>query len=185
MASDVLELNIDVEEADSRIVPHAMHVITYFIQRIIVVSADTDVFILLLFYLNEFKTNNLEGLWVKAEVGDTTRFISIHILAKKMGYGLCRVLPAIHTLTGCDYTSKIGTKHSALMVDPEMHLMDFGMIRSNLETVFHKAEEHLTLVLEKGTPLKTMDQLRNYTYSTIMKITHASKNYHQQVTPFD
>jgi len=41
--------------------------------------------------------------------------IPIHVLAEN----LCQVLPAVHVLTGCDYTSKIGTKHAALMTNPE------------------------------------------------------------------
>jgi len=39
-----------MEEADARIVPHVMHAATHGISRIIVLSADTDVFVLVVFY---------------------------------------------------------------------------------------------------------------------------------------
>ena len=42
--TEVSELNITMEEADARIVPHVMHAVTHGINRIIVLSADTMVF---------------------------------------------------------------------------------------------------------------------------------------------
>jgi len=37
------------------------------------------------------------------------------------------LLPLVHTLTGCDYTSKVGTKHAALglIANPTEYLKDF------------------------------------------------------------
>jgi len=63
---------------------------------------------------------------VNAGVGDSTRFSPIHVLAAQIGDNLCQVLPAVHVLSGCDYTSKIGTKHAALMTNPEHCLEEFG-----------------------------------------------------------
>jgi hypothetical protein len=117
-----------------------------------------------MFYCSELNANGLEELWVKAGVGDSTRYIPIHILSKKIGRSLCQVLPAVHTLTGCDYTSKVGTKHAALMANPEMHFKDFVMATGNLDTVIDKAEAYLTQVLKKGTTMKTMNQLRSHRY---------------------
>ena len=107
------ELNITMEEAAARIVPHMMHAVTHGISRIIVLSADTDVFVLMVFYWNVLSSQGLSELWVKAGVGDSTRFIPIHVLAAQIGENFCQVLPVVHVLTGCDYTSKIGTKHAA------------------------------------------------------------------------
>jgi len=50
--AEVSELNITMEEADVQIVPHVMHAVTHEISRIIVLSADTDVFVLMVFYWN-------------------------------------------------------------------------------------------------------------------------------------
>ena len=72
-----------MEEADARIVPHTMHAVTHEISRIIVLPADTDVFDLMAFYWNVL--HGLSKLWVKAGVGDSTRFIQIHVLAAQIG----------------------------------------------------------------------------------------------------
>ena len=77
------------------------------------------------------------------------------MLAAQIGENLCQVLPAVHILTGCDYTSKIGTKHAALMTNPEHCLQDFGTKTD--ESSIDKAEEYLTQVLKKGTKFKKMD----------------------------
>ena len=49
---------------------------------------------------------------------ETTKYIPIHYLASDKGTDLCKVLPAVITLTGCDYTSKVGTKQAALKANP-------------------------------------------------------------------
>ena len=87
---------------------------------------------------------------------------------------MCQVLPAVHVLTGCDYTSKFGTKHAALMTNPEHYLQDFGSKTD--ENTIEKAEEYLTQVLKKGTKFKKMDQLRNELY-------HHSKSVSLQQLP--
>jgi len=140
---------ITMEEADARIVPHVMHAVTHGISRIIVLSADTDVFVLMVFYWNVLHSNGLSELWVKTGVGDSTRFIPVHVLAAQIGDNLCQLLPAVHVLTECDYTSKIGTKHAALMANPEHYPEDFDTKAD--ESTIDKAEEYLTQVLKKGT----------------------------------
>ncbi len=44
--------------------------------------------------------------------------LPVHVLARKLGRELCEVLPAVHALTGCDITSKFGTKAAALKSKP-------------------------------------------------------------------
>jgi len=61
---------------------------------------------------------------MRAGVGDTTRYISIHTLADKVPE-LCKVLPAVHTQAGCDITSKVGTKHASIKIDPTTYLKQF------------------------------------------------------------
>ena len=160
----VPELEHNIEEADMRIIPHAMHAVEHCKKRIIVLSSDTDVFVLLMLYWSELKENGLEELWMKAGVGDTTRHIPIHILSETIGKKLCQVLPAVHTLTGCDYTSKVGTKHAALMANPEIYLKDFTKATGCLDTVVDRAEAYLMQVLKRGTTMKTLNQLRSHRY---------------------
>ena len=163
--SEVEVLNVDIEEADARIIPHAMHTITHSsITRIVVLSSDTDVFILMLYYWDELHSHGLDELWVKADVGESTRFLPLHILVPRMGQELCRVLPAVHTLTGCDYTNKVGTKHATLPANPDHYLQDFGHKTIDIDGIIALAEEYLTQVLKKGSSFKTIDQLRSHIY---------------------
>ena len=52
--------------------------------------------------------------------------IPIHILANKHGIDKCKCLLALHHLTGSDYTSKVGTKHSGLVANPSEYLNSFA-----------------------------------------------------------
>ncbi len=96
-----------------------------------------------------------------ASLGGITRYIPVHTLAKKSG-DVCKILPALHMLTGCNVSSKFGTKASALNAEPEVHLKNFGMNphNSNLERVITHAEDFLVQVLKRDTGCKNLDQLR-------------------------
>ena len=89
-------------------------------------------------------------LWVGAGSMDTIRYIPVHILAEKSTPGLCAVLPALHTLTGCDAISKFGTKPAALRANPIQYLKGFGSSPhgSDIEFVIAKAEEYLVQVVK-------------------------------------
>ena len=50
----------------------------------------------------------------------------LHILYERLGGDVCAILPALHSLTGCDITSKIGTKKAALKSEPVTYLQGFG-----------------------------------------------------------
>ncbi|KAG1696934.1 Alpha-N-acetylgalactosaminidase [Nymphon striatum] len=165
-STEVPELCLDIEEADARIIPHVLHAVQHGMRRIVVLSSDTDVSILLIYYWATFLSNGLQELWVKAGVGDSTRFIPIHTLASRLGSALCHVLPAVHMLTGCDYTSKVGTKQAALNNHPETYLKGFGTCANvqDMDLVIIRAEEYLVHVLKKGTAFTTMNQLRTHTY---------------------
>ena len=78
----------------------------------------------------------------KTGVRDTSRYVPVHDLAYKIGRGLCQVLLAVHTLTGCDYTSKFGTKHVALKANPEKYLLQFGTM-NDIDRQVVVAEEYL------------------------------------------
>ena len=43
---NIQELCIDIEEADTQIIPHALYVVEHGIQRLMVLPPDTDVFVL-------------------------------------------------------------------------------------------------------------------------------------------
>ena len=156
------DLNVDVEEADSRLIIHVLDSAKAGITRTVLLSNDTDVLILALHHWHIFHAHGLEELWMRGGVGNTARFIPVHTLAINIGQPLCKVLLAVHMLTGCDSTSKFGTKAAALKAKPAEFLVDFG---SDPELInFSRIEEYLVQVYKSGIPLKTMDELRYYVY---------------------
>ena len=84
------------EEADSRIVLHAI----LSGQDTVVVSKDTDVLILLVWAYNHFSIANR---WYMKY--DHEKFADIGLIVNFLGTTVCGILPAFHSLTGCDTTS--------------------------------------------------------------------------------
>ena len=78
------------------------------------------VIVTLLFRVPNFLQNGLGELWVQAGRGTTTRFVPLHILHARLGSDdLSTVLPAPHSLTGCDITSNIGTVKPLIVNTPD------------------------------------------------------------------
>ena len=111
---EVPDLDISIEEADVRIIPHLIHAVVGGATRAVVLSNDTDVLVLLLHYWKMAHGHGLKELWMRAGTGKSTRYLPVHILAVEIGDPLCQILRAVHCLTGCDSTSKFGTKAAAL-----------------------------------------------------------------------
>lgn len=146
----------NLEEADHKIIPHIIHSTE---ARAVILSSDTDVFILLLHHFR--KCNKLE-MWFRTGNRDNIRCIPIHKLVEIHGTELCNVLPAAHILTGCDYTSKIGSKKSILKINPIKFLKNFGL--GPIESCTAQAEEFLVLTIKPRSSCKTFDELRAWFY---------------------
>ena len=61
---------------------------------------------LVYFSLNEF--------WFVSGRSNSLTIVPIHYLVEKMSADIIEILPAVQALTGCDTTSKTGTKAAAL-----------------------------------------------------------------------
>ena len=59
-------------------------------------------------------------------LGKKTRNIPLHTIAQELGPYQSKTLLKAYVLTGCDYTSKVGTKYAAVKVHPERYLDNFG-----------------------------------------------------------
>ncbi|KAG1707506.1 Ankyrin repeat and death domain-containing protein 1A [Nymphon striatum] len=88
------ELDVEIEEADVRLIPHALHAANHGSTRIVILSNDTDVMVLALHYWDIFKHHGLKELWMRAGVGKTTRYVPLHILAERLGRKTCITLIA-------------------------------------------------------------------------------------------
>ena len=127
------ELNVKIEEADVRMIPHALHSVNGGASRVILLSNDTDVVVLGLHYWSLLKGHGLQELWIRAGVRNSTRHIPLHTLAEKMDPEICKVILPLHHLNGCDSSSKFATKAAGLKANPAQHLHEFRKDPANID----------------------------------------------------
>ena len=137
---------------------------------ILVLTNDTDVAVILLFHIPTFIQHGMKELWTCAGKGQTARHLPLHTLYERMGSDLVSVLPALHSLTGCDVTSKIGTKKSALKANPQLLLKNFGTSSSRAE--FKLAEQFLIKVLKNSSAASDFTEFRREDYQTSRGASH-------------
>ena len=77
-------------------------------------------------YFHVFKTTNVNKVWVKFGIHERLIHIPVYHLAEILEAERLRALLKAHILTGCDVTSKTGSKSAACKACPEKHLHDFG-----------------------------------------------------------
>ena len=101
-------------------------------------------------------------IWVKFGTGDSTRMIPIHTLFDIQGNDVSRSIMKAHILSGCDVTSKLGTKAAALKNNPEIYLAQFGECPQLTPQCLRLAEEYLVKVWDSRGKLKekTFNDLR-------------------------
>ena len=107
-------LKSDIEEADLRFTNHVLYSVRTGYRKCTVFSNDTDVVVALIYHFTVFAQEGLEQQWVKAGIANSTRFIPIHILHQRFMPSIPKALPALHSLTDSDITSKVETKKAAL-----------------------------------------------------------------------
>ena len=90
------------------------------------------------------------------------------LICANLGNDIIEMLPAVHTLTGCDTTSKISSKKKAFNVKKQVEhkqLQTFGLGRLD-KTIINAAEQFLLKCLPKSSNVKSFDSLRHSTYHT-------------------
>lgn len=111
-ALDVEELFSTQEEADTRILLHAMSSDAKFKTsgqqgRVIIKTPDTDVIVLAIHYMP--KMHFTDEMWIETgritSTIDRRRYIPVHSICQTYGEGLCQILPPAHALSGCDSVS--------------------------------------------------------------------------------
>ena len=110
------ELNVKIEEADVRMIPHAPHSVNEGASTVILPSNDTDIVVLGLHYRSLLKGHGLKELWIYQ--AHTTSYFG-----RENGL---RDLQSHTYLTGCDSSSKFATKAAGVKANPSQHLHEFG-----------------------------------------------------------
>ena len=170
------ELTEWVEEADEQIILHVNHSIKHHkIKRHIVLSNDTDSFVLLLRYTPFFINCGATEIWIQFGIGEHERMIPLHEVSASMGPSKSLTMIKAHILTGGDVLSKVGTKHAAVQMNPEQYLANFGETSLLSENDMVLAEEYLVKVqagVKSKPKSKIFDEYRKEKYtSSAMGIT--------------
>ncbi|KAG1658774.1 Protein SMG9 [Nymphon striatum] len=146
------------EEADDRIMFHINDgVVKHGVQSVLVDSPDTDVFVNLIFHFNT--TWQLQKLYVKLGNRKTKKTVPVHLLVDQLDNGLVSCLPAIHALSGCDSTSKVGPKLSGLKASIDLSLLEGFGVKELSPQITSNAEKFLVSGLKK-TYCSTFDEYR-------------------------
>lgn len=90
------------EEADTRLMLHAMDASVCGHQRIKIRSNDTDVVVLAISVAHTIPANEL---WIAYGSGKTLTYLPVHSIAESLGEEKSSALPMFHALTGCDTVS--------------------------------------------------------------------------------
>ena len=130
----------------------------------IIASPDTDIFICSIYHFNRFVFFGLNELWFR-----TSRLVvPVHDIVNDIDSDVVDVLPAVHALTGCDTTSKIGTKAAALKTafacGIEL-LHSFGKTVISVEMIAN-AEKFLLNCITSNCKFNYLDELRYHIYHT-------------------
>lgn len=151
------------EEADDRIFFHVNNAVKVGnFGSVAIASPDTDVFINATYH---FKNLGLQELWVVSGRSDSRSAIPIHNLVSSMDPDFVQVLPAIHSLTGCDTTSKFSTKTKAVKMGLKKGfdlLNSFGRETIN-DNIIADAEAFLLSCITTH-DVNSFDELRHIVY---------------------
>ena len=77
------ESDNNIEEADVRLIPHAIHAVLAGTKRVVILSSDTDVLFTSLYFWNLLNSHGLCQFWMGAGVSDSTGYIPLHSLQKR------------------------------------------------------------------------------------------------------
>ena len=108
-SEEVPELQCQQEEADGRLLFHAVHAARQGYQAIVICAEDTDVFIMCLAFHDKIGV----PLFQKCGTRARTRLVDIGRVAATIGIDVCRALIGMHAYTGCDTTSAFAGKGKA------------------------------------------------------------------------
>lgn len=166
-ASQIDTLKCFYDEADDRLIYHINHAIKVdHFEKVHVLSNDTDIFVNLMFQFTNWSKYGPLEVWFHL----LNKMSPVHEAASNLPINVVHLLPAIHVLTGCDTTSKLGTKLQAYQTaqKPEFaELNQFG-IQPLDKKMYNLAERFLLECISraKERTTDTFDQLRYYKYHT-------------------
>lgn len=114
VVQEELSMKSNMEEADGRIVFHAVHAVKNGARKIVVSSPDTDVCVLLLHHWPVIDSDELYFLTGReGKHTSLTRYIPIHLMHDKLNPAVRAILLSVYCLSGCDTVSSFYGKGKA------------------------------------------------------------------------
>ena len=92
------------EEADQKLVRHALQCVRSGIRNVVIRTVDTDVILLLIAYRHQ-EVNTNSRVFACMAVGKEEKYYDINSISSLLGQEKCQALPFFHAVTGCDSTS--------------------------------------------------------------------------------
>ena len=133
------ELCPQQEEADTRIQLHASHAASNGHDCIAIKPFDTDVAVLVCTFRHRINANMLFCIDTKQR----RRYLDMTAIGQSLGEYVCKALPGMHALTGCDSTSAFvgkakGRRSITVESDPKMcaAMMMVVLYRQAIDTIF-------------------------------------------------
>ena len=163
ISTSVDELDSWEEEADNKVISHAMWAINRGAKRLIGLSNDCDTLMLLLWYMERFIENGSKEFWLQYGGGERKRMIPVHSWCNALGTEWCKTLLKIHNLTGNDFVSTVGSKLAAIKCSPLTHVNEFGECAELLDHQAALTEKYLVSVwngVRSKTTAVTFDEFR-------------------------
>lgn len=96
-----MELSSNHEEADTRLILHAMNAYREGYARLVVKCRDTDVFLLLIHHLVQLPVK----MWMVSGTSNKIKGYASHLVAQQLPVSVRLNILGFHALTGCDTTS--------------------------------------------------------------------------------
>ena len=160
-------LECSYDEADDRLMFHLNHAVrveNYSCAH--VASRDTDIMVCLMYHQLTWRRYGLSEIWMH----NSGNVSALHESLESIPDELIRVLPAIHALSGCDTTSKVGTKlqaYRAAQKDEYRALEKFGVIE--LDDEMNRVAEHFLLDCMSRTAQRSVDTFDELRYERYHK----------------
>ncbi|KAL2081649.1 hypothetical protein ACEWY4_023502 [Coilia grayii] len=156
--TDVSQLQATHEEADTRILLHAVDATAKGYQRLIIQCRDTDVLVLLLVFAQRLSPE----VWIKAGTAKKPCYIKVHEI--KQPNDIINGLLAFHAITGCDTTSqftRIGKKTAWKVFQQCPHLLqNFGEEEVPTPDTLCLAEQFVCKLYEPKSTSKSIHEVR-------------------------
>ena len=143
------------EEADTRLVLHAIDASKNDFKRIIVQCRDTDVLVLLTYH------QTTEEVWMAVGTAKKPRYIPVHDIRTSLPNNIIKNLPAYHAITGCDTTSQLsGHGKKSTWATYIRHPDMLSTFTDMCEGALLEAEKFVLKVYDHKTSLTSVDDLR-------------------------